>query len=95
MKTLTQELEVPEFQNYEEEAEFWDNLDTADTMPDDDKWLHFDTPHQRALKVAILPGIAHELWEEARTRGVTIETLVNVFLSERVHELKSATLVTS
>ena len=24
------ELQVPEFKNYEEEATFWDNLDTAD-----------------------------------------------------------------
>ena len=26
---------VPEFETYEEEANFWDNLDTADFMEDD------------------------------------------------------------
>ena len=29
------ELQVPKFKNHEEEAAFWDNLDTADFMEDD------------------------------------------------------------
>ena len=33
------ELVVPEFRSREEEALFWDNLDTADYMPDDDQWI--------------------------------------------------------
>ena len=36
-------LEVPEFETYEEETTFWDNLDTADFMEDDGKWFHFET----------------------------------------------------
>jgi hypothetical protein len=28
-------LKVPEFKTYEEEATFWDNLDTADFMEDE------------------------------------------------------------
>ncbi len=28
-------LQVPEFKSYEEEAAFWDNLDTVDSMEDD------------------------------------------------------------
>ena len=35
------ELQVPEFKNYEEEAAFWDNLDTADFMADDGEWFRF------------------------------------------------------
>ena len=57
MKTL----EVPEFSSYQEEADFWDNLDTADFMEDDDQWFHFETPHKRAIRVAILPEIAEAL----------------------------------
>ena len=38
------ELHVPEFKSYEEEIEFWDNLDTADFMDDDGEWFRFDTP---------------------------------------------------
>jgi len=80
------ELQVPEFKNYEEEAAFWDNLDTADFMEDDGEWLRFDTPHKRAIRVAILPEIADELMRSAHAQGVSIETLVNVLLIERIRE---------
>ena len=77
-------LRVPDFKSYEEEAAFWDNLDTADLMEDDDKWFRFDTPHKRAVRVAILPEIAEELMRSAHAHGVSIETLVNVLLIERI-----------
>ena len=54
MKTL----QVPEFKSYEEEAAFWDNLDTADFMEDDGEWFRFDTPHKRAIRVATLSETA-------------------------------------
>ena len=75
-------LQVPEFSTYEEEAAFWDNLDTADFMEDDGEWFRFDT--NQAIRVAILPEIAEELMKKARSQGVSIETLVNVLLIEHV-----------
>jgi len=36
-------LQVPEFKSFEEEAAFWDNLDTADFMDDDGEWFRFET----------------------------------------------------
>ena len=80
------ELQVPEFSTYEEEADFWDNLDTADFMEDDDQWFRFETPHKRAIRVAILPEIAEELNQKASAQGVSIETLVNVLLIEHIRE---------
>ncbi len=77
-------LKVPEFSTYEEEAAFWDNLDTADFMEDDGQWFRFDT--NQAIRVAILPGIAEELMKKALSQGVSIETLVNVLLVEHVRE---------
>ena len=79
-------LHVPEFKNREEEAEFWDNLDTADFMEDDGEWFRFDTPHKRAIRVAILPEIAEELMQNAQAQGVSVETLVNVLLVERIRD---------
>jgi len=35
-------IEIPEFKSYNEEATFWDNLDTGDFMADDVEWFHFD-----------------------------------------------------
>ncbi len=80
------ELQVPKFKTYEEETEFWDNLDTADFMADDGDWFRFDTPHKRAIRVAILPEIAEELMKSAHAQGISIETLVNVFLIERIQK---------
>ncbi len=83
---LDKELQVPEFKTYEEEAVFWDNLDTADFMEDDGEWFRFETPNKRAIRVAVLPGIADELARHARAQGVSIETLVNVILADRLRE---------
>ncbi len=46
------ELQVPDFKSYQEEAEFWDNLDTADFMEDDREWFRFDTLHKQPVHVA-------------------------------------------
>lgn len=81
------ELQVPEFKTYEEEAAFWDNLDTADFMEDDGEWFRFETPYKRAINVAVLPEIADELMRRAQAQGVSVETLVNVFLAEHLREL--------
>jgi hypothetical protein len=80
------DLQVPEFKTYEEEAAFWDNLDTSAFMEDDGKWLRFETPNKRAIRVAILPEVAEELIRRARAQSVSVETLVNVFLSEHLRE---------
>ncbi len=77
-------LKIPEFKTYEEEAEYWDNLDTAPFMEDDGDWFQFDTPVKRATRVVILPDVATELAQRAHTQGVSIETLVNVLLIKQL-----------
>ncbi|MBM3237004.1 hypothetical protein FJZ31_11995 [Candidatus Poribacteria bacterium] len=84
-------LQVPEFKTYEEEVAFWDNLDTADFMEDDGEWFRFETPHKRAVRVAILPEIADELTQRAHAQGVSIETLVNVLLIEGIRRKSAVT----
>lgn len=79
-------LETPQFKTYEEEAAFWDNLDTAPYMEDDGKWFRFETPNKRAIRVAILPDLATELSQRARAQGVAMETLVNALLIESMQE---------
>ena len=84
------EFQVPEINNYEEEAAFWDNLDTADFMDDDGEWFRFETPCKRAIRIAILPEIVDELMQNAHAQGVSIETLVNEILIERVRKSVAA-----
>ena len=83
-------LQVPEFKTCEEEAAFWDNLDTSDLMEDDGEWFRFETSEKRAMRVAILPAVADELAQRARTRGISVETLVKAWLIEHVQELVRA-----
>ena len=82
MKTV----QVPEFSTYEDEADFWDHLDTADFMEKDGQWFCFETPRKRAVRVAILPEIAEELGQKAHAQGVSIETLVNTLLIDHIRE---------
>lgn len=69
MKTLR----VPEFKSYEEEAAFWDNLDTADFIEDDGEWFRFDTPHRRVIRVAILPEIAEEPMQDTQVKCINCD----------------------
>jgi hypothetical protein len=72
---------------YDEEADFWDNLDTGELMGDDGEWLQLDTPCRRAVRVAILPEIVDELASRARLQGVSVETLANAFLIEYLRKV--------
>jgi len=80
------DLQMPEFKTYEEEAAFGDNLDTAPFMEDDGEWFRFETPNKRAIRAAILPDVAEELMQCARSQGVSVETLVNALLIGRMNE---------
>jgi hypothetical protein len=79
-------LAIPEFKTYEEEAAFGDNLDTAPFMEDDGEWFRFETPNKRAIRVAILPEVAEKLAQRAHAQGISVETLVNALLIERIQE---------
>ena len=84
------ELKVPEFESHEKEAAFWLNLDTADFMEDDGEWFRFCTSNKRAVRVASLPEIAEELMRSTQAQGVSIETLVNVYLIDRMRKSAAA-----
>ncbi|MEW5987864.1 MAG: CopG family antitoxin [Chloroflexota bacterium] len=83
-------LQLPEFKTYEEEAAYWDNLDTSPFMEDDGEWFHFEVPESRAIRVAILPEVADQLILRAHTKGVAVETLVNAWLIERLSHAAGA-----
>ncbi len=80
------QLQVPTFDTYEEEATFWDNLDTADFMEDDGQWFRFETPSKRAVRIAILPDVVEALAQRASAQGVSVETLINVLLVESLDQ---------
>lgn len=80
--------------SYEEMAEFWDTHSTVDY--DDDTYeveITFDSAARRTW-VGIEPELLMELRQIARERRISTQTLVNLWLSQRVTELKkqSATI---
>jgi|SRR6266545_1771938 len=76
---------IPEhFADLEAAAEFWDSHDLAD-YEDLTAEVQFTVNLQRHRRlVALEPGLADKLAAEARKRGLSAESLVNLWLSERL-----------
>lgn len=81
---------IPEFETLEEIAEFWDTHSTAD-YDEVTHEAHFEVRlHQgngHSHHVNLLPALSETLEALAESRGVSLETLVNVWLTEKVLEL--------
>jgi len=77
---------IPEqFTSIEAAAEFWDTHSLAD-YDDVTTEVEFtvNLRHRRYL-VALAPELAEQLAAEAHKRGLSAETLVNLWLSERLN----------
>ena len=77
--------------SYEEMASFWETHSTADF--DDQTFeveMEFEPSARRAV-VDIEPDLMKELREIANQRLVSLQTLVNLWLSQRVEQIKSQT----
>lgn len=74
------------FKSIQEAAEFWDSHDLADYW-DLTREVHFEVDIQRRLFLTALePELAKRLTACARKQGVSTETLINVWLTEKVME---------
>ena len=87
MASSTSYETLPEhFQNIQQAAEFWDKHDLADYW-DLTKEVEIDTNiARRVFLVAIESGLADKLASFAHRQGVSTETLVNVWLVEKMVE---------
>ncbi len=73
-----------EFNSLEEAGEFWDTHSSAD-YEDYMKEVHFDVDlRNRAHDVRVTDDVLREIRKIARQRGVATETLVNLWLQEKV-----------
>ena len=78
---------IPEFETLSEIADFWDEHSTAD-YDDLTHEVHFDIQLSPVKKsINILPELGEMLASFAQARGISLETLVNVWLTERALEL--------
>ena len=90
MVTTKERDPIPEFETLDDIAEFWDAHSTADY----DDMTHEVQFHVQLravdgqpLSIALLPELSKTIQELARVRGVSAETLVNVWLTEKVFAL--------
>jgi hypothetical protein len=72
------------FKSVEEAAEFWDSHDLTDYW-DVTSEAHFDVDIQRRMFLTALePELAKKLAACARERGISTETLINMWLTEKL-----------
>lgn len=76
---------IPEhFENIEKAAEFWDTHDLGDYW-DMTKEAHFETDIKRKIFLTALePHLANRLSDYAHKQGVSTETIVNLWLGEKL-----------
>ncbi|MBU2590387.1 MAG: BrnA antitoxin family protein [Nanoarchaeota archaeon] len=80
---------IPEFETLNEIADFWDTHSTAD-YEDLTHEVQFEVrlgQTNEIQPIVLLPELSETLQTLARTRGISVETLVNVWLTEKVLEL--------
>ncbi len=74
------------FQNVAEAADFWDDHDLTDYW-DLTREADFEVDIQRRVFLTVLePELAKKLTAYAHRQGVSTETLINVWLTEKVDE---------
>jgi hypothetical protein len=76
---------IPEhFASIEEAGDFWDTHDLTDYMDLTEEVTATIDLQRRRYLVALAPDIAMRLGVEARRQGVSAETLLNLWLNERL-----------
>jgi hypothetical protein len=90
MDKLKERDPIPAFETLEEIAAFWDAHSTAD-YDDLTHEVQFEVKLRHPLgqeqSVRLVPELSELIQTLAEIRGVSVETLINVWLTEKVHEL--------
>lgn len=71
--------------NLDEISDFWDNHSLADYW-DETREVIFEVRVQRRRRITIDPDIYSQLETKAHLKGLSPETLVNLWLKERLEE---------
>ncbi len=68
----------------DEVADFWDSHSLADYW-DQTKEVNFEINVRRRKRVVIEPDVYAKVENQARKRGILPETLINMWLVEKLH----------
>ncbi len=87
---MSENKTIPELESYEAIGDFWDTHSLADywdqTEPAD---FEIGPDVRRRYLVAVDPGLLKQLQKIARQRGLATESLINLFLAQRLQETTS------
>ena len=82
------ENKIPQMDSIEEIADFWDNNSLADYWDDTEPAEFEISPNaRRQYLVAIDPDLLQRLQKVAQERGLSTESLVNLFLEQHLAKL--------
>jgi hypothetical protein len=85
-KTIKSRDEIPDnFDSYEAAAEFWDTHDVSDYLDLTEAVSDVIIKLKRKY-FKIEPGITAKLSKKAREKGISTETLLNLWLQEKLFE---------
>ncbi len=76
---------ISKARSIEEIADFWDNH-SLDDYWDQTHEVEFKVRAKRRRRITLDPDIYSKVETQARIRGIMPETLVNMWLTERLHE---------
>ncbi len=78
---------IPEFETLEQIADFWDTHSTAD-YDDLTYEVQFEVTLTEKAPIHLIPALSQRLAQLAQRQGVSVETLVNVWLTEKLFEAR-------
>ena len=73
----------------EEIVDFWDTHSLADHW-DETQEVSFEVRMQQRCRITLTPDIYEKIEKQARVQGVLPETLVNLWLAERLQSIESS-----
>ncbi|UCH95124.1 MAG: hypothetical protein JSV88_33425 [Candidatus Aminicenantes bacterium] len=89
---MTKDKRIPDFKSYEEMAEFWDTHDLVDYWEQTEPAEFEISPQaRRRYLVSVDRNLLLRIQKMAQIRGITTESLVNIFLEQHVHEIEAKT----
>lgn len=85
----TEHTTISKAQTLEEIGDFWDTHSLSDHW-DETHEAQIEVRAKRRRRVTLDPELYSEIEAQARTRGISPETLVNLWLAERVKNERAA-----
>lgn len=80
---------IPEMSSYEEISKFWDSHSLADYWEQTETADFEVEPNaRRRYLVALDPQLLQRVQQLAQSRGLATESLVNLLLEQRIHQLE-------